>query len=45
MITIARRSNTKMQKQIIANKVNTVKGSTADKEEREKLENVKVADD
>ena len=44
MIQTAKRANTRIQKAIVANKDNTVKGSTADKEEREKLENVKVAD-
>lgn len=34
-----------MQNSILANKDKTVKGSVADKEEREALENVKVTDD
>ena len=34
-----------MQNAILANKDKTVKGSTADKEEREALESVKVKDD
>ena len=41
----AKKNNKKMQNAIIANKDKTVKGSVADKEEREALENVKVADD
>lgn len=40
----AKRNNKKMQNAILANKDKTVKGSTADKEEREALESVKITD-
>ena len=45
MMKQAKRNNKKMQLAILANKDKTVKGSMADKEEREALEGVKVADD
>jgi len=45
MMQQAKRNNKKMQMAILANKDKTVKGSTADKEEREALESVKVKDD
>jgi len=44
MMQQAKRNNKKMQMAILANKDKTVKGSTADKEEREALEGVKVPD-
>lgn len=40
----AKRNNKKLQQSILANKEKTVKGSTADKEEREALESVKIND-
>jgi hypothetical protein len=45
MMQQAKKNNKKIQNSIIANKDKTVKGSVADKEEREALENVKVTDD
>lgn len=45
MMQQAKRNNRKLQQQIISNKEKTVKGSVADKEEREALEGVKIADD
>jgi len=40
----AKKQNKKLQVSILANKDKTVKGSTADKEDREKLESFKVED-
>jgi len=44
MMNQAKKNNKKMQQAILANKDKTVRGSTADKEEREALEGVKIAD-
>jgi hypothetical protein len=44
MMQQAKRNNKKLQQSILANKEKTVKGSTADKEEREALESVKIND-
>lgn len=40
----AKRKNKNLQTMILKNKEKTVKGSLADREEREALENVKVSD-
>jgi len=45
MMQHAKKANKRMQLAILANKDKTVKGSVADKEEREALESVKVNDD
>lgn len=45
MIQQAKRNNKKIQVSIVANKDKTIKGSVADKEEREALEKVKIVDD
>jgi hypothetical protein len=45
MMQQAKKNNKKIQQVIMANKDKTVKGSLADKEEREALENVRVTDD
>lgn len=44
MMQQAKRNNKKLQQSILANKEKTVKGSVADKEEREALESVKILD-
>lgn len=44
MMQQAKRNNKKLQQSIMFNKEKTVKGSVADKEEREALEGVKISD-
>lgn len=41
-IKLAKKQNKKLQQYILSNKDSTVKGSTADKEDREALETFKV---